>query len=458
MARQGIHSPLIQKPAISWTNESVKELAGDQDPVDEVLKRSRIAVMEAMDQGWHGPPFDPLHLARIRGVPVVGRDDVRDARTVVDESGELVIEANPNRPRARMRYSVAHELGHTLFPDCREHVRNRAVYHEMVGDEWQLEALCNIAAAEFLMPAGSFPELNDVDVTIDNVLEFRKQYEVSTEAVLLRIVRLATEPLAMFAASTTETGTRDRAYNLDYSISAPLTAFGVRRGMRLPDNTCVAECAAIGYTAKGTEMWAGREVSVEAVGVPPYPGSASPRVVGLVRPNLADIEESRPAITYLKGDALAPRGDSPAIIAQVVNDRTPNWGGGFAYEVRKRFPGVQDAFRDWARMRRAEFQLGGGYLAEARADLWIYSMVAQEGYGPSPQPRLRYGALQMCLTRLSDLAKERGASLHIPRIGAGQAGGDWHIIEELIKQELCERGVSVTVYDLAEARPLQPRS
>jgi Zn-dependent peptidase ImmA (M78 family)/O-acetyl-ADP-ribose deacetylase (regulator of RNase III) len=412
--------------------------------------------MEAIDRGWKGPPFDPLHLAQIRGVAVVGRDEVRDARTAVNDAGALVIEANPNRPRARLRYSIAHELGHTLFPDCKDHVRNRARYHEMVGDEWQLEALCNIAAAEFLMPAGSFPELGHVDLTIDRGLELRREYEVSTEAVLLRMVRSASEPIAMFAASRSDGPASRPQYTIDYSISASLTGFRLARGTRLPDSTCVAECTAIGYTAKGAEVWGTRDVVVEGVGVPPYPGAATPRVVGLVWPFVPDVDERRPAITYLKGDALDPRGDEPAIVAQVVNDRTPNWGGGFALQVRRRLPAVQEDFQRWARFRRTEFKLGHGHLSEAGSNRWVYSMIAQEGYGPSTEPRIRYGPLQACLGQLATLAQEHRASVHMPRIGAGQAGGDWAIIEELIRQELCERGVAVTVYDLAEGRRTPP--
>jgi O-acetyl-ADP-ribose deacetylase (regulator of RNase III) len=180
-------------------------------------------------------------------------------------------------------------------------------------------------------------------------------------------------------------------------------------------------------------------------------------VVGLVRPSEAAGEEEQPAITYLKGDALDPRGDDPAIIAQVVNDRTPNWGGGFALQVRKRMPGVQDDFRRWASSHRLAYELGRGHLSAVKPGLWVYSMVAQEGYGPSPEPRIRYGALQACLAQLADLATRHRASINMPRIGAGQAGGDWEIIQELIKEELCAKGLRVTVYDLAEGRRFAPR-
>jgi hypothetical protein len=37
----------------------------------------------------------------------------------------------------------------------------------------------------------------------------------------------------------------------------------------------------------------------------------------------------------------------------------------------------------------------------------------------------------------------------MPRIGCGLAGGDWSRIEPLIEEQLCARGVQVTVYDSA---------
>jgi hypothetical protein len=42
----------------------------------------------------------------------------------------------------------------------------------------------------------------------------------------------------------------------------------------------------------------------------------------------------------------------------------------------------------------------------------------------------------------------RGAAVHAPRIGAGQAGGSWPVIEELINDILVRQGVKVVVYDL----------
>ena len=73
-------------------------------------------------------------------------------------------------------------------------------------------------------------------------------------------------------------------------------------------------------------------------------------------------------------------------------------------------------------------------------------MVAQHGYGPSRETRLRYGALEHCLGELGRLAGDLGASVHMPMIGTGQARGDWGAIKELIFRGVCDRGIAVTVY------------
>lgn len=45
---------------------------------------------------------------------------------------------------------------------------------------------------------------------------------------------------------------------------------------------------------------------------------------------------------------------------------------------------------------------------------------------------------------------ERGASVHMLRIGCGLAGGKWSRIEPLITERLVKRGIAVTVYDHGE--------
>jgi O-acetyl-ADP-ribose deacetylase (regulator of RNase III) len=52
------------------------------------------------------------------------------------------------------------------------------------------------------------------------------------------------------------------------------------------------------------------------------------------------------------------------------------------------------------------------------------------------------------LSRLvAEKAKELNASVHMPRIGCGLAGGEWSKVEPIIIETLCKNGVEVTVYD-----------
>jgi hypothetical protein len=80
----------------------------------------------------------------------------------------------------------------------------------------------------------------------------------------------------------------------------------------------------------------------------------------------------------------------------------------------------------------------------------VFSMIAQRGYGASSEPRIRYASLEACLSALANRAKQENASIHMPRIGTGQAGGSWGIISELLEEKLVRQGISVTVYDLPE--------
>ena len=138
-----------------WKNDSVRLFAGTEDPVALMAERASAVALDAQQEGWSGPPFDPFTLAEILKIPVAPNSDITDARALPMGAGKIRIEYNPNRPRARTRYSVAHEIAHTFFPDASQNIRNRTAQEDYAKNEWELEMLCNIGAAELLMPTGS---------------------------------------------------------------------------------------------------------------------------------------------------------------------------------------------------------------------------------------------------------------------------------------------------------------
>src|SRR5438128_1636208 len=121
----------------SWTHPSVLALEAATDPVQAITARARGLVLDAIEKGWSGPPYDPFQLAEILKIPTIPRYDVTDARAVPLGGQRVQIEFNPNRPRGRTRFSMAHEIAHTLFPDCASAVRNRVQKNQMRADDWQ---------------------------------------------------------------------------------------------------------------------------------------------------------------------------------------------------------------------------------------------------------------------------------------------------------------------------------
>ncbi len=425
------------------------ELAGDADPVQAVTEQARLLTMKAMQEGWSGPPYDPFALAEYMKIAVVAREDIPEARTVSSRSG-YVIEFNPNRPRNRIRFSVCHELAHTLFPDCHERIRNRVTHRDTKGDDWQLETLCNIGAAELIMPIGSMAGSEGERLTIDGILEARKRYEVSSEAVLLRAIRITMDQCSAFSSSRRGVGGR---YQIDYAVPSRAWSGELNAGAALPSPSVASECTAIGFTAKGHEIWDSvGPVRVECLGVAPYPNQNYPRVVGIVRPQKS-IPVDVAQITFLQGDAGQPRGSGERIVAQLVNDSAFTWGGGFSLLVREKWPAAQRAFRAWAEHERRNLRLGNVHFGKAVENVTIASLIAQHGYGPSPRPRIRYVALRTCLEQLGRYAAEREATVHMPRIGSGQAGGSWNVIRELVQDAVCSQNVKVFVYDLPGRKP-----
>lgn len=146
-------------------------------------------------------------------------------------------------------------------------------------------------------------------------------------------------------------------------------------------------------------------------------------------------------ITYTTGDATRPVGDGLKIIAHICND-VGAWGAGFVLALSKLWPEPERAFR-----RSSPMRLGTHMLVEAEPDISVANMCAQRGIRTyRGTPPIRYEALELCLEEVGETAHHWKASLHMPRIGTGLAGGDWSIIEPIILRTCVD--VPVTVYDL----------
>lgn len=153
-------------------------------------------------------------------------------------------------------------------------------------------------------------------------------------------------------------------------------------------------------------------------------------------------------ITYVRGDATSPQGKGVKLIVHVCND-LGGWGKGFVLAVSRRWPGPEAAYRRWHRERAGnDFGLGAAQFVQVEPYIWVANVVGQRGIrtGSKGVP-VRYEAIDAGLDKVAGKAAELGASVHMPRIGCGLAGGTWSRVEPLVSDRLVARGIEVTVYD-----------
>ncbi|HTN90725.1 MAG TPA: hypothetical protein VL242_43930 [Sorangium sp.] len=159
-------------------------------------------------------------------------------------------------------------------------------------------------------------------------------------------------------------------------------------------------------------------------------------------------------ISYVVGDATRPAGEGSRIIAHVCND-IGGWGRGFVTALSARWATPEVEYRRWHRGELAgpPFGLGQVQFVEVEAGLWVANMIGQHGVrARDGVPPVRYEAIDAALLAVAAFARQHDASVHMPRIGAGLAGGSWSEIVPLIEKNLCSAGLRVNVYDLPGQR------
>ncbi len=152
-------------------------------------------------------------------------------------------------------------------------------------------------------------------------------------------------------------------------------------------------------------------------------------------------------INYLNGDATKPMAKGNKIIVHICND-VGGWGKGFVKAISKRWKLPEQKYREWFKSKE-NFNLGQVQFVQVENELWIANLIGQhkinkDENGNSP---IRYEAILIGLELVAKFAIENNATIHMPRIGCGLAGGTWDKIEPIINSTLIENNLMVSVYD-----------
>lgn len=147
-----------------------------------------------------GPAINVEALASFRSIRLTNEAPSfsEDAELFPSDDGRVRMRVNRDRPITRQRFSIGHEVGHTLFPGYETQVQCRKPRQRDWHDPSDiLEYLCDVASSEFLLPLERFQaDLDAEKMSAERLLLLAGRYKASPEATVRRFIDLSGEPAA----------------------------------------------------------------------------------------------------------------------------------------------------------------------------------------------------------------------------------------------------------------------
>lgn len=116
-------------------------------------------------------------------------------------------------------------------------------------------------------------------------------------------------------------------------------------------------------------------------------------------------------------------------------------GAGIAKSIKDKFPSVYEA--DCKTIKGDESKLGD-YTFAIVDDVTFINLYTQYGYSRSSQD-VNYIAVANGFKKIK--ANFSGKKIAMPLIGCGLAGGDWNVIESIIRKVLRDEDVTIVIYE-----------
>lgn len=179
---------------------AIMDETGEDDPFAAVRVKAQRVAAEFFGLFNEAPPFNLKAMASARGLHW-SDDDPRfslDSEIAPEADGRVILRVNSSRPETRQRFSIGHEIGHTLFPEYHLAVRCRKAIERVWADPNDLlETLCDVAASELLLPTPWFTDrISVLSFSAENIADLATDYTASREATVRRLVELHPDPLA----------------------------------------------------------------------------------------------------------------------------------------------------------------------------------------------------------------------------------------------------------------------
>jgi Zn-dependent peptidase ImmA (M78 family) len=181
----------------TWSEPLVLGLMAEAETADPRDAIEAYAEKLRRDGKQNSLPIDVETIASVKGVRSRRGSHEFAGRIYVEENGQLVMDLNAGDSPARQRFTCAHEMMHTAFPNFTEEKRYRldtSVEAKPLNQEE--EYLCDLGAAALLMPAKLLGEHSLAGDGLAAIKQLAGEAQVSLEAAGNRLAELSQEPVA----------------------------------------------------------------------------------------------------------------------------------------------------------------------------------------------------------------------------------------------------------------------
>lgn len=185
------------------SNENLPLSLNSRQASGLIVSRARLLVKKLIElRGHDRPPFSPLDFAKFYGINEIKQEELGDLAGILLRFFDgPVIRLNQKDSPVRQNFSCAHEIAHLLYDELKldRYVKTIEFRSYILGSdrarEKAKERLCDVAAAELLMPGIIFQNhLSDICLNINSIEYLANLFEVSIQASAIRIAEVSKEP------------------------------------------------------------------------------------------------------------------------------------------------------------------------------------------------------------------------------------------------------------------------
>jgi IrrE N-terminal-like domain len=191
---------------------------GTTDP--RVALREKAREVFALYQATIGELEPPINMEAIASLRGIRRSDELplfspDAELASDSTGRAIMRVNPDRPETRQRFSMAHEVVHTFFPEYELKVQCRPDprFRDADNPADRLETLCDAGAAELLFPLPCFLPHAAKVTDAAALVALAARYGASREATVRRFAETSERCVAAVFLTWKLAPTQKRDFN-----------------------------------------------------------------------------------------------------------------------------------------------------------------------------------------------------------------------------------------------------